>query len=106
MKPLPLRLKITLWTMLVGGLGIILFGIVASVSSQRVQLGEIDRTLRLQTEDLFTSLNERGARIDWNDEVKVREMLGVVRSLFAFEVEQPPGTIVYRSASLANETLP
>src|SRR5262245_16950313 len=100
MKPLPLRLKITLWSMLVGGLGMIFFSIAAAISLHAIELGQIDRTLRLQSDDFFTSLNERGARMDWNDDVKVRELVGAARSLFAFEVEQPPGTVVYRSPSL------
>jgi signal transduction histidine kinase len=102
MKPLPLRLKITLWAVVVGGLGIALFVFVAAVTLHRIQIGELDRTLRLQANDFFASLDERGAKMDWNDEVEVRGLFRLVRSLFAFEVEQPPGTLVYRSRAIGD----
>ena len=38
--------------------------------------------------------------MNWNNDVEVRQLFGAIGSLYVFQVEQPPGEIVFRSRNL------
>ncbi len=106
MKGWPLRLKVTLWSVLVGGLALLLFGGVVGVSLRRSALARLDNALRHEANDFFTSLREHTSPNLWKDPNEVRELFGLVRSLYAFDIEQPPGNPVYRTRSLGTAPIP
>ncbi len=106
MRNWPLRLKITLWVVLVGTIALLLFGGVIGSNIHRAMVAELDNALRHQAEDFFHSLADRGETVDWKNETQVREVFSSVRSLFAIEIEEPPGTLVYRSRNLGVSTIP
>ena len=106
MKGWPLRLKVTLWSVMVGALALLLFGGVVGVSMRRSSLSHLDNALRHETKDFFESLREHPSPDLWKDQNEVRELFGLVRSLYAFNIEQPPGNPVYRTRSLGNATIP
>ena len=106
MKGWPLRLKVTLWSVMVGALALLLFGGVVGVSLRRSTLSHMDSELRHESEDFFVSLREHPSPNLWQDQEEVRELFGLVRSLYTFDIEQPPGKSVYRTRSLGNTPLP
>jgi two-component system, OmpR family, heavy metal sensor histidine kinase CusS len=98
-KSWPLRLKVTLWAVLVGGVALIVFGGILGISLHHKTLAHLDNTLRNEADAFFQSLDERGAPMQWLEDSEVRKLFGSVRSLYVFHIEQPPGTIVFRSRS-------
>jgi heavy metal sensor kinase len=98
-KSWPLRLKVTLWAVLVGGVALILFGGILGVNLHHTALDHLDNTLRSEADAFFQSLDERREPMRWADDAEVRKLFGTVRSLYVFHVEQPLGTIVFRSRS-------
>lgn len=106
MKGWPLRLKVTLWSVLVGALALLLFGGVVGLSLRRSALSHLDDALRQETKDFFDSLREHHSPNLWNDQSEMSELFGLVRSLYAFNVEQPLGKSVYRTRSLGNAFIP
>ena len=44
--------------------------------------------------------------MNWSDAAEVARLFSSVVSLYSFEIEQPPGTLVYRSKALGNTPLP
>ena len=106
MKGWPLRLKVTLWSVMVGALALLLFGGVVGVSMRRSSLSHLDDALRHEAKDFFESLREHTSPNLWKIQNEVRELFGLVRSLYAFDVEQPPGTSVYRTRSLGDASIP
>jgi two-component system heavy metal sensor histidine kinase CusS len=98
-KSWPLRLKVTLWAVLVGGVALVVFGGILGVSLHHTTLEHLDNTLRSEADAFFQSLDERREPMRWPDDAEVRNLFGSVRSLYVFHVEQPPGTIVFRSRS-------
>ncbi len=106
MKGWPLRLKVTLWSVLVGGFALLLFGGVVGVSLRRSALTRLDNALGHEANDFFASLREHTSPNLWKDQNEVHELFGLVRSLYAFDVEQPPGKSVYRTRSLGTAQIP
>lgn len=106
MKGWPLRLKVTLWSVMVGALALLLFGGVVGVSIRRATLSHMDAALRHETMVFFASLGGHASPSLWKDQDEVRALFGQVRSLYAFNVEQPPGNSVYRTRSLGGTPIP
>jgi two-component system, OmpR family, heavy metal sensor histidine kinase CusS len=96
-KAWPLRLKVTLWAMLVGGVALMVFGTILGISMHNTGLKHLDETLHEEAVAFFESLKDRKEPMRWNDETQLRQLFGLVRSLYVFHVEEPPGNVVFRS---------
>src|SRR6266446_2775726 len=106
MRTWPLRLRLTLWTVLVGGVALLAFcGIVGS-SLKRAMIRNLDSTLREEAESLFAGLQARTTPLDWQNEEQVRDLFSSVVSLYTFEVERPVGTVIFRTRGLGNVPIP
>src|SRR5207248_247743 len=97
MRTWPLRLRMTLWTVLVGGASLLAFGAIVGGSLKRAMLSDLDSTLRDEAEGVLGGLVRRSKPVNWRDDAQVRDFFDKVVSLYSFEVEQPLGTLVYRS---------
>lgn len=106
MKHFSLRFKITALAVLLGGLGMAIFGVVMSWKLEAAQSRNIDRLLREQTDDFFEAMARRSEPMNWKQDDAIRELFDMVRSLYTIEIEQPPGTKVYRSRNIGQTVLP
>lgn len=100
MKHWPLRLKVTLWAVMVGGVALVLFGGVLGFRIHHTGVANLDDVLHKETSAFYAGLHERGAPMRWDDDSAVRQLFGLVGSLYVFQIEQPPGKIVFRSRNL------
>jgi signal transduction histidine kinase len=105
-KSWPLRLKVTLWAVMVGGVALVVFGGILGVSLHYTTLDHLDNTLRSEADAFFQSLDKRREPMPWHDDSEVRKLFATVRSLYVFHVEQPPGSIVFRSRSFGIDRFP
>ncbi len=106
MKSWPLRTRLVLWTVLVGGISVALFGGIIGQSLKTKLRHHLDATLRSEGESVFVGVRQMGHPMNWSDPAEVAKLFSAVVSLYSFEIEQPPGTLVYRSKSLGNIPLP
>ena len=102
MKAWPLKTRLVLWTVLVGGFSVALFGGLVGRSLEMNMRLQLDATLRSEGESVFAGVAQLGHPMNWNDQAEVSKLFSSVISLYSFEIEQPPGTLVYRSKSLGN----
>ena len=96
----------TLWSVLVGGISLLIFGAVVGLGLRRAALGHLDSTLRKAAEGVFAGLAETTTTLDWRNEPEVRNFFSRFVSLYSFEVEQPLGIVAYRSRELGNAAMP
>jgi len=106
MKSWPLRTRLVLWTVLVGGFSVAIFGLIAVESLKSKMRQQLDSTLRSEAESFFEAAEKLGRAVDWGDPADVARLFTKVVSLYSFEIEQPLGKNVYRSRALGNNTLP
>lgn len=105
MRSRPLKTRLVLWTVLVGGMSVAIFGWIA-VESLKSKLSErLDATLRSEAESVFDGVDKLGHAVNWSDTGDVARLFATVVSLYSFEIEQPPGKNVYRSPTLGDNTL-
>ena len=106
MNAWPLRTRLVLWTVLVGGLSVALFGGIIGLSLKTKLRHHLDATLRSEGESVIEGVENLGRPMNWSDPAEVAKLFSSVISLYSFEIEQPPGTLVYRSRALGNIPLP
>ena len=106
MKSWPLRTRLVLWTVLVGGFSVAIFGLIAVESLKSKMHQQLDSTLHSEVESFFEGAEKLGRAVDWGDPADVARLFTKVVSLYSFEIEQPLGKNVYRSRALGNNTLP
>ena len=106
MKNRPLKTRLVSWTVLVGGFSVGLFGWIAVQSLKSKTRLQIDATLRSEAESVFDGIEKIGHTMNWNDQAEVSALFSKVISLYSFEIEQPPGTLVYRSKTLGKRAMP
>ena len=102
----PLKTRLVLWTVLVGGFSVAIFGWIAVESLKSKMRQQLDTTLRSEAESVFDGVAKLGHAVDWGDQTDVTRLFATVISLYSFEIEQPPGKNVYRSSALGNNILP
>lgn len=106
MRSWPLRTRLVVWTVVVGGFSVGLFGLITVQSLKAKTRQQLDATLRSEAKSVFDGLAKLGHKMDWNDPAELSGLFSKVVSLYSFEIEQPPGTLVYRSKTLGNNPLP
>ena len=106
MNARPLRTRLVLWTVLVGGISVALFGGIIGQSLKVKLRHHLDATLRSEGESVFEGVEHLGRPMNWSDPAEIAKLFSSVVSLYSFEIEQPPGTVVYRSRALGNIPLP
>ena len=67
---------------------------------------QLDATLRSEAQSVFDGVSALGHPMKWDDPNEVERLFSRVLSLYSFEIEQPVGTIVYRSRALGANVLP
>ena len=102
----PLKTRLVVWTILVGGFSVALFGWLIGHSLELKMRNHLDATLRSEGESVFEGVRHLGHRMNWNDMDEVSKFFSAVYSLYSFEIEEPPGTLVYRSRELGDVPLP
>lgn len=106
MKSWPLRTRLIMWTVVVGGFSVGLFGLLAVQSLKSKALHQLDATLRNEAESVFEGVKKLGHPMVWNDPAELSLLFNRIVSLYSFEIEQPPGNPVYRSRALGSNALP
>ena len=106
MRSWPLRTRLVFWTVLVGGISVGLFGSITVQSLKAKLRQQLDATLRSEAQSVFDGIANLGHTMEWNDQAELAGLFSKVISLYSFEIEQPPGTLVYRSKTLGNHPLP
>ena len=102
----PLRTRLTLWTVLVGGLSVALFGAVVGFSLKAVMLRQFDATLRQEADSLLEALDRTTEPGKWIGQKDITKLFSSVISLYSFEIERPPGKSVYRTKGLGRAAIP
>jgi signal transduction histidine kinase len=85
---------------MVGGVALLVFGGVLGLRVHHTGLAHLDEVLRSETSNFFEVLQDRREPMNWDDDDQVRQLFGLIGSLYVFQVEQPPGKIVFRSRNL------
>jgi signal transduction histidine kinase len=85
---------------MVGGVALLVFGGILGIRLHHTGLAHLDEVLRSETAAFFQALEERRKPMDWTDDSEIRQLFGLIGSLYVFQVEQPPGTVVFRSRNL------
>ena len=106
MKSWPLRTRLVIWTVVVGGFSVGLLGLLAVQSLKSKALQQIDVTLRNEAESVIEGVRKLGRPMDWNNPAELSLLFNRVVSLYSFEIEQPPGVAVYRSRTLGSNAMP
>jgi signal transduction histidine kinase len=106
MRDWPLKLRLVLWTLLVGGLSVALFGGLIGHSVATKMRNHLDSTLRREAESVFEGVAQLGHPMNWSDPAEVSKLFTAVYSLYSFEIEVPHGKVVYRSRELGDIPLP
>jgi heavy metal sensor kinase len=102
----PLRTRLTVWTVLVGGLSMALFGAIVGFTLKAVMLRQFDVTLRQEADSLMEALERLERPVKWSSQEQVAKVFSSVISLYSFEIEQPPGKPVFRMKSLGETGIP
>ena len=106
MKNWPLRRRLTLWTVIVGGLSVAVFGAVVALTLKQVMLAQFDAAMKEEAEELADAIEQAQRPVNWADQRQVTRLFSSVISLHSFEIEQPRGQSVYRTRSLGGYTVP
>lgn len=106
MKTWPLKTRLVLWTVLVGGISVALFGWLIAQSLEAKMRQRLDATLRGEAEAVFIGIQRQGHAMNWSDTAEVSRLFSTVYSLYSFEIEQPLGKLVYRSGELGSVSFP
>jgi signal transduction histidine kinase len=106
MKNRPLKTRLVMWTALVGVLSVALFGGIIGVSLKLVMRRHLDATLQREGESVIQGVAQLGHPMNWGDQAEVSRLFSSVISLYSFEIEQPPGTLVYRSKAMGDTPFP
>lgn len=106
MRDHSLRTKITVFAVLIGGLGLLIFGTVMGVVLRTTKIAKIDSLLKEQSANFFNVLESRKGPVTWQHDASLKELFSVVHSLYSIEVEQPLGTVVYRTRKPQDRHLP
>ncbi len=106
MNAQPLRTRLVLWTVLVGGLSVALFGGIIGQSLKLAMRRHLDSTLKREGNSVFQNVQRLGHAMNWSDQAEVAKLFSAVISLYSFEIEEPPGKLVYRSRDLGDTPLP
>jgi signal transduction histidine kinase len=102
----PLRFQITLLAVIVTGLGMTVFAAIMLYQLRTTKLLNIDDEHASQAAQFFEIVEQRTTPIDWTDDDSVRALFQKIQSFYTIEVEEPRGTIVYRSNSIGLRDLP
>jgi signal transduction histidine kinase len=85
---------------MVGGVALLVFGGVLGIRLHHTGLSHLDQVLRSETEGFFDAMHSRATPMDWTNDDQIRELFGLIGSLYVFQVEEPPGEVVFRSRNL------
>jgi signal transduction histidine kinase len=96
MKQWPLRLKVSLWAVLLGGATLLIIGAIGAWRVEAVALRNLDDQLRRQTSQLLTNIAQRSGPVDWNSPEQAGQVLGPLDAR-GVQIEQAPNLKVYDS---------
>jgi signal transduction histidine kinase len=102
----PLRFQITVLAVLVTGLGMTVFAAIMLDQLRITKLENLDEQHASQAAQFFKTLARRSEPVDWTDDDSVRALFDTIQTFHAIEIEEPRGTIVYRSRTLGLLDLP
>ena len=101
MKKWPLRLKLCLWAVMLGGVTLMAIGAILAWRVRQTAEAPINTNLRTELVEILDAIDHRTAGpIEWADPNVVKAALGMVRKDQLFQVESPPGNVVYKSQPL------
>ncbi len=101
-----LRTKITVLAVLIGGLGLLIFGMVMGVVLRTTKIERVDSLLKEQSANFFSILASPNMNVRWDHDPSLRELFSVIHGLYSIEVEKPLGTIIYRTRKTVDRHLP
>jgi signal transduction histidine kinase len=98
MQKWPLRLKVSLGAVLLGGAMLLAIGALLASRIVSVAQRNLDETLNLQASQVLLSISRSSGPVDWASESRVAQVLGPIADR-AVQIEQPPGRPVYHMRS-------
>jgi signal transduction histidine kinase len=104
MKDFPLRLRLTLWSVLVVAIGLLLFAISTGIHSYHEDVELIDTVLGSELKTIFSEVRHEKNRVDWNDAEEVRKRVPFGWRMRRMEIWER-GTLRYRSPRLKGDAL-
>jgi len=102
----PLRTRLTLWMVLVGGASVAFFGAVVGFTLKEVMLHKFDQSLREEAQDLASVMDRSSRPLRKNHQKETEKLFSSVIGLYSFEIEQPVGNSLYQSRSLGGLAIP
>lgn len=100
MKRWPLRLKVSLWAVTLGGITLLAIGTLIAWNVRRVAVNRMDAALLAEATGVSSALEKLDAPVDWSDARQVAQLLGRPAVDRVVQIEQPPGTVVYSPADI------
>jgi signal transduction histidine kinase len=89
MKRWPLRLKVSLWAVLLGGATLLVIGAIIAWRVRAVATKNFDDQLRRHADRLLTSFDDQAGPVDWTDPAKVTRALGPL-DVRGVQIEKTP----------------
>ena len=105
MRAWPLRWKLTLYTALLAGAVLVLFGIGVSLHLYRDGVEQLDADTTEVANLFFSEYRKRGRLVDWSSEPAVEQLFPNVRHLYYIEILHR-GQVVFRSLNLHGAEFP
>ncbi len=105
-KNWPVRWKLTALSAVMAGLAVFGFGIGVSIHLWNDGVEEEERELQTMAGQFFDYRTQAGASLSWNETGVRRRLLPEAPVSTLVEVEEPPGTVVFRSENLDGMPFP
>ncbi len=96
MKPWPLRLKLCLWAVILGGVTLMAIGAIVAWRVKQTAEAPVDAMLHSELAEIFDAIHQSPGPIEWSDPKKVMPLLPKHRLI---QIENPPGKVVYQGQS-------
>lgn len=96
MKRWPLRLKVSIWAVALGGATLLVIGAIIAWRVQVVAVRALDARLERQMSQVLSNLWDRGGPVDWKDPAQVAQVLGTL-DVRGVRVHQAPNSQLYDS---------
>jgi len=97
MKKWPLRLKLCLWAVLLGGVTLMAIGGILAWRVRKTAEAPVDTNLQTEVRAVFAAFPNSVGPIEWSNRIKVSQTLGMLPKSRLLQIESPPGATVYQS---------
>src|SRR5689334_14014216 len=95
MRTWPLRLRLCLWAVALGGATLMAIGAILAWRIRQTAEAPVDAMLRAEVAEVFDAIRKSPGPIEWSNPDRVGQVLGMVPKSRLVQIESPPGAVVY-----------